>query len=162
MAEKDLGKKWEDYFRQNWARCFPGTFLFRLKDQMTGYKETSGNPCDFITFPGNRLFMVECKEHKGASIPFVAIPQYERLLLFKNQPKVSPGILIWFSEKDKILWVPILEAEKMVLDGRKSIGIKMLEEKLYNIFEVPSVKKRVFLEANYRDLTDWEDVNGQK
>lgn len=154
MGRQDLGKKWEDFFKQSWKRCFPNTFVFRLKDQMTGYKETSGNPCDFLTYTGEALFMVECKEHKGNSIPFTAIPQYDRLLEYKNLNKVYPGCLIWFSEKDKLIWVPILEAEKMVTDGKKSISLKMLDEKLYNIIEIPSIKRRVFLEGDYQYLVN--------
>jgi hypothetical protein len=69
--------------------------VFRLKDNMNGYKETSGNPCDFLCFPGeNKLFMIECKEHKGASIPFTAIPQYDRLLEYKDCPGVYPGVML--------------------------------------------------------------------
>lgn len=120
---------------------------------MTGYKETSGNPCDFLCFPGNnKLFMVECKEHKGASIPFSAIPQYERLLQYKDCADVYPGVMLWLSEKDLIIWISINEMEKMVKDGKKSIGIKMLEDPLYNIIVIPSEKKRVFLDADYSIL----------
>lgn len=147
------GKAWEEHFKANWKKSFPGTFIFRLKDNMNGYKETSGNPCDFLCFPGeNKLFMVECKEHKGASIPFTAIPQYERLLEYKNYPGVFPGVMLWLSEKDMVLWISITEMEKMVKDGKKSIGIKMLEDSLYNIIMIPSEKKRVFLDSDYSIL----------
>lgn len=147
------GKAWEEHFKNNWKKCFPNTFIFRLKDNMNGYKETSGNPCDFLCFPGeNKLFMVECKEHKGASIPFTAIPQYERLLEYKNYPGVFPGVMLWLSEKDMVLWISITEMEKMVKDGKKSIGIKMLEDSLYNIIMIPSEKKRVFLNSDYSIL----------
>lgn len=147
------GKAWEEHFKNNWKKCFPNTFVFRLKDNMNGYKETSGNPCDFLCFPGeNKLFMVECKEHKGASIPFTAIPQYERLLEYKNYPGVFPGVMLWLSEKNMVLWISITEMEKMVKDGKKSIGIKMLEDSLYNIIMIPSEKKRVFLDSDYSIL----------
>lgn len=152
MAKTDLGKKWESIFKLDWQRCFPKTFVYRLKDIMNGYKETSGNPCDFLCFPGDMLFMVECKEHKGASIPFSAIPQYERLLAYKGYPNVYPGVILWLSEKDKVFWISIDEMEKMVKDGKKSISLKMVEEKLYNIIEVPSIKKRVFMESDYTAL----------
>jgi hypothetical protein len=158
MASANKGKSWEEHFRQDWRKCFPNTFIFRLKDQMTGYKETSGNPCDFFCFPGNnQLFMVECKEHKGASIPFTAIPQYERLLEYKNLPGIYPGVMLWLSEKDKVMWISILEMEKMVKDGKKSIGLKMLKEKSYNIIEIPSVKKRVYLDSDYTILTSLKE-----
>lgn len=148
----DLGKKFEEIFRLDWKKCFPNTFIFRLKDLMNGYKETSQNPCDFICFPGKSLFLMECKEHKGASIPFTAIPQYERLLEYKGLPNVYPGVVIWFSEKDLVVWVSVEDMEKMFLAGEKSIGIRMLENKSYNIIVLPSVKKRVFLETDYTYL----------
>lgn len=124
---------------------------------MNGYKETSGNPCDFLCFPGEKLFMVECKEHKGASIPFTAIPQYERLLEFKGLPKVFPGVMLWLSEKDLVMWISIVEMEKMVKDGKKSIGIKMLDEKSYNIVVIPSEKKRVYMDSDYSILISLKD-----
>jgi hypothetical protein len=124
---------------------------------MTGYKETSGNPCDFLCFPGEKLFMVECKEHRGASIPFTAIPQYERLLEFKGLPKVFPGVMLWLSEKDLVMWISIVEMEKMVKDGKKSIGTKMLDEKSYNIVVIPSEKKRVYMDSDYSILMSLKD-----
>ncbi len=141
------GKAFEDVFKENWKKCYPGTWIFRLKDQMNGYKDTSQNPCDFITFTAeNKLFMIECKSHEGASIPFDAIPQYERLLEYKDKKNVYPGILIWFIDKDKIYWVPINVAEKMYTDGEKSIGLRHIGK--YNLIEVPSVKKRVYMESD--------------
>ena len=126
---------------------------------MTGYKETSGNPCDFLCFPGeNKLFMVECKEHKGASIPFTAIPQYDRLLEYKDCPGVYPGVMLWLSEKDIVMWIGIKEMEKMVKDGKKSIGIKMLEDTLYNIMIIPSEKKRIYLESDYSELLNFVEM----
>ncbi len=146
----NFGKNFEDHFKENWKRCFPGTWLFRLKDQMNGFKETSQNPCDFLAFPGNnKLFMIECKSHSGASISFTDIPQYERLLEYKDDKDVYPGILIWFYEKDKIYWVPIKVAEKMYNDGEKSIGLRHIGK--YDLVEIPSVKKRVYMESDFRE-----------
>lgn len=154
MAKTDLGKKWETVFEQSWQEAFPEDLVFRLRDQMTGYKESSENPCDYLCHTNGKLLMVECKTHKGASIPFTAIPQYERLLKYKNKKDVLPGVIIWFSEKDSIIWVGINEMEKMFLDGEKSIGLRMLEKKLYNIIEVPFEKKRVYLFPDCKFLMD--------
>lgn len=155
MAKTDLGKKFETAFKQSWLKSFPGTFVFRLADQLSGFKETSGNPCDFLCFPGhNSLYMVECKEHKGLSIPFAAIPQYERLLNYKDIPNVYPGVTIWFSEKDTVVWVSIQEMEKMYTAGEKSIGLRMLDDPAYKIVVIPSEKKRVFMESNYAVLVE--------
>lgn len=154
MAKTDLGKKWEAVFEQSWQEAFPEDLVFRLRDQMTGYKESSENPCDYLCHANGKLLMVECKTHKGASIPFAAIPQYERLLKYKNKKDVFPGVIIWFSEKDSIIWVGINEMEKMITDGEKSIGLRMVEKKLYNIVEVPFEKKRVYLFPDCKFLLD--------
>jgi len=146
------GKIFEDSFKENWKRCFPNTFVFRLVDQVSGFKTTSRNPADFLCLPSKKLFMIECKSHDGASIPFSDIPQYERLLEYKNFENVIPGIVIWFKEKDKIIWVDISVAEKIFIDGNKSIQLKMLTNKTYDLKEIPSNKKRVYLEANYTYL----------
>lgn len=151
-----LGKKFEQQFRLNWQKCFPNTFIHRLPDQIGGYAGIGGsNPCDFICLPkANMLFMLEIKEHKGNTIPWTAIRQYDKLLSYNNLSWVFPGILIWFSDHDKIIYCPIAEAQKMHEDGKKSINIKMLDEKLYNIYEVAAIKKRVFLEADYQKLVE--------
>lgn len=154
----DIGKKFEDRFRKDFKTCFPNTFIYRLPDQQSGYAGGgSQNPCDFICYPGPLVLMVECKAHKGASIPFSAIPQYERMLDYKGLYKTYPGVVVWFYEKDLVVWVSIEEMEKMVLAGEKSIGIRMLQnkkntEQTYNIVVLPSTKLRTFMETDYKYL----------
>ena len=166
MASQDIGKKWEQKYKETWEKQFPNTFIYRLPDQQSGYAGGgSQNPCDFLCFPGNCELMVECKAHAKASIPFNAIPQYERLLDYKGKYKTYPGVLIWFYEKDVIIWVSIEEMEKMVNDGEKSIGLRMIDEKkpykkLYNIINVPATKLRTFMEADLKYLV--EVLNGER
>ena len=148
------GKIFEERFKQDWLRCFPNDFLYRLADQVSGFKTTSSNPCDFIAFTHRELFLIECKSHDGASIPFDAIPQYERLLRYKDTEHVHPGFVVWFKEKDKVIWVPISTAEKIYNDGNKSVQLKMLKDNLYELYELPVVKKRVYLEVDYNYLVD--------
>ncbi len=158
MANTDIGKKFEDRFRKDYKQCFPNTFIYRLPDQQSGYAGGgSQNPCDFICYPGSLELMVECKAHKGASIPFSKIPQYERMLDYKGLHKTFPGVVVWFYEKDIVIWVSIEEMEKMVLAGEKSIGLRMLQnkndnEKAYNIITIPSTKLRAFMESDYTYL----------
>ena len=159
MPKTDIGKKFEERFRIDWKKCFPNTLIYRLQDQLSGYKEASQNPCDFLCFQGDIFLMVECKAHAGASIPFSVIPQYSRLLEYKDFINVFPGVLIWLYEKDTVLWVSIKEMEKMVNDGEKSIGLRMIDskkpyKKLYNIVEIPSKKLRTFMESDYTFLVN--------
>lgn len=94
--------------------------------------------------------MLEIKSHEGSSIPFTAIPQYNRLLAYKDLKGVNPYIIIWFKEKDIVWAVHVKEAEKMALAGEKSIGLRLKDD--YEIVEIPSVKKRVFLDSDYSYL----------
>ena len=162
--DSNIGKKFEDRFRKDYKECFPGTFIYRLPDQQSGYAGGgSQNPCDFICYPGSLILMAECKAHKGASIPFSAIPQYERMLEYKSLKSTHAGVVVWFYEKDIVIWVSIEEMEKMVLDGEKSIGLRMLKpkkdsEKAYNIITIPSVKLRAFMESDYNYLVKCLEV----
>ena len=160
MAES-LGKKWEAFFKQNWKECFPNTFIYRLPDQLRGYAGAGGsNPCDFICLPKNSiLLMLELKEHKGNTINWTAIRQYEKLLAYKDLENVYPGILIWFSDHDKIIFCPIGEAEKMHKDGLKSINIKLIESNKYLLYNIPATKKRVFLNADFNTFVEELEKN---
>lgn len=162
MADTSLGKKWEDKFKSTWSKCFYKTLVFRLKDQMNGFKETSQNPCDFFCLPTNELFMIECKTHKGSSIPFKAIPQYERLLDYKDLANVHAGFMIWFSDHDTVIWVDEIEAEKMVNDGEKSIGLRMLKENKYKIKVLKVEMKYGYPNCDFNDFVEhYKEVNDE-
>jgi len=152
MGNTNLGKKFETVFKQDWKACFPGTFLYRLPDQVSGYKTTSQNPCDFLGFNNGLLWMLECKETKEGTINFAKIPQLARLKDYIGLTDVQPYIIVWFSKHDKVIACHASEALKMQADGKKSISLKMLDDKSYNIIDLPSVKKRVFLETDYTYL----------
>lgn len=157
---ENLGKKFESRVAVDLKRCFPNSFIYRLPDQQSGYAGVGGsNPCDFICFTGNELLMIECKAHSGQSISFSTIRQYDKMLDYKCLNKVFPGVVVWFYDKDIVIWVPIEEMEKMVSDGEKSIGLRMIDEKKpykksYNILTLPSKKLRTFLETDYNYLVN--------
>ena len=164
MANTTIGKKWENKFASTFEKQFPDKLIYRLPDQQSGYAGEGGsNPCDFMCYPGNCVLMVECKAHKGASISFNDIRQYDKMLDFKGLHKTFPGVVVWFYEKDIVIWVSIEEMEKMRLDGEKSIGLRMIDEKKpykksYNIITLPSKKLRTFMETDYNYLV--EVLNG--
>ena len=162
MAHTTIGKKWENKFSATFEKQFPGKLIYRLPDQQSGYAGEGGsNPCDFLCYPGNCVLMVECKATKGASISFADIRQYSKMIDYKGLYKTFIGVLVWFYEKDTIIWVSIEEMEKMVNDGEKSIGLRMMKDKYpkkYRIIEVPAVKLRTFMEADINNLV--EVLNG--
>jgi len=151
---KDIGKQWEEHFANDWAETFPGTLVFRLHDQMTGYKVVSANPCDYICFTGRLLFMAECKEHKGASLPFTDIRQYDKLVRYIGMPSVRAGVFLWLSEKDKIFYIPIATVKQLKEEGEASVGLRHIGNPKYKIYEIPATKLRVFVKGDYSCLVD--------
>lgn len=67
MAD-NKGKLFEKHFKSDWEKSFPGTFIYRLQDSMGGFKGIS-NICDFICFNNGNLYLIECKKHKGNTLP---------------------------------------------------------------------------------------------
>jgi len=150
-----MGKKWEAEFKRGWIKAFPNHFIYRLPDQVSGYKTTSQNPCDFLAYAKKKLLMVECKAHAGASLPFSAIRQFDKLISYIGAIDTFPGVLLWLYEKDLVLWIPAEDLKYMRdVEGKKSVGIKALSNSSYNIIQIPAEKKRVFMEADYNALID--------
>ena len=162
MSSSVYGKKFEQKLKADWKKCFPGTFFFRLSDQVSGYKTTSQNPCDFLAMNNGYLWMLECKETNEGTINFAKIPQLDRTEGLKDYigiKDVQPYIIVWFRKFDKVIAVPAAEALRIKKDGHASISLKMLNDKSYYIIELPSVKLRTFLDTDYTYLLNEEVLN---
>lgn len=144
------GKQFEERFKKDWGNSFPNSFIIRLPDQMSGYKN-SNNICDFLCFNNRTLWLMECKAHKGASIPLGNITQYELLELNSHYENIVAGVVLFLYEKDKVFFIPVSTITKLKQDGKKSVGLKSVEEG-YEIYELPSKKLRVFMETDYTFL----------
>lgn len=150
----DVGKKFESKLKEDWLKLSDST-IDRLYDPVGGFHGIS-NVCDFIAYSFPYIFYLECKTIKGNTFPFSNLKQYEKLLAKKNIKGVKAGVVIWFYEKDTIMFVPIEEAEKMITDGEKSVNCKKvvdnMYEKCYSIIQIPGIKKRVFIDSDYSVL----------
>lgn len=147
------GKKFEDKFKEDFSKL-ENSSVDRLYDTMNGYKSIS-QVSDFIGYKYPLIFYIECKSHKGASIPMANITQYEKLKDKVGIPGVRTGVVLWLIEKDVVMYIPTSTVTKLKEDGEKSIGLRHLDE--YNIKIVPSVKKRVFMDSDYSILMTLED-----
>lgn len=154
MANK--GKQWEVKFKEDWIRTMPNSTIDRLYDSVSGYKSIS-NVSDFIGFKKPCIYYLECKSIKKKSFPFSNLTQYDKLVTKVGIPGVRAGVVIWYYKYDKVLYVPISTITKIKQDGHKSVSIQMFEDKLYNIIEIPAIKKRVFMECDYSVLMNLED-----
>ena len=54
------------------------------------------------------------------------------------------------------MYIPISTITKLKNDGKKSVGLKAIEEG-YNIKVVPSIKKIVFMDSDYSCLLELKD-----
>jgi len=153
MAKKNRGKEFEGIFQNDWQRTFPNTFFLRLKDDVSMNYGNAKNPCDFLCMPKDNLFMIETKTHYDNRFPFSDLSQYESLVSYRNCPNVIPGVIIWFIDYDRVLFYHIDEITKMKRDGLKSINLRKEKEfNRYHYIEIPSKKKRVFMESDYSIL----------
>lgn len=151
-----IWQQWEKKFKEQYTKSFPGSLCQRIPNQMSGFAEVN-NSADFLCYDGKRLYYIDCKAHKGASFPFSAFPQFERLWELRNIPNLITGIALWLYERDGVFFVPTYTIEEMKKDGFKSINPKKVNKSKYFFIEVPSVKVRVFMNSDWTVLTDVPD-----
>lgn len=152
----NLGKAFEQKFKENFLQTVPNSTIDRLYDPTNGYKSIS-NICDFIAYSFPNIFYIECKSHKGNTFPFDKLTQYDKLTSKIGIHGVRAGVVLWMLEKDIVVYIPIASIVKMKRDKCKSFNVKMLTDSTYNIKVIPSIKKRRFMDSDYSILTTLED-----
>lgn len=150
----NIGKSFEERFKEDWKKSFPNGTIDRLYDSMSGYLSIS-TVSDFICYNYPYMYYIECKAHKGASLPFTNITQYDKIKMKVGIPGIRAGIVLWLYEKDKVFYIPISTITKMKEDGEKSVGLRSLSK--YDIIEIPSKKLRTYMESNYSILSKLEE-----
>lgn len=151
----NLGKKFEERFKIDWIESFPMSTVTRLYDVTSGYTNIS-TISDFICYNYPNQFFIECKTHKGASIPFTNITQYDKMIKEVGKPGVRVGVILWLNEKDKVYYVPTSTITKMKEDGKKSVGIKSVSEG-YRIIEIPCKKLIHYMKCDFNCLMQLQD-----
>ena len=149
---KNRGKQFERKFAEDFRRAFSKGTLDRLVDSMSGYK-TISNISDFIGYNYPYIYYLEIKSHEGNLFPLSNLTQYDKLVTKINIKGVRAGVIIWFIDFDRVIYVPISTIKTMKKDNIKSVNLKKIDEQGYKYYEIPSVKKRVFLESDYSILS---------
>jgi hypothetical protein len=150
------GKNFELILREDWKSSVPNSTIDRIYDSVSGYK-TISNVSDFIAYKMPNIFYLEAKTVKGNTFPFQNLTQYEKLSAKVGIAGVRAGVVIWFYEHDRILYVPISSVTKMMSEGKKSVNITTINNDGYRFIEIPSVKKRVFMTSDYSVLTETQE-----
>lgn len=149
------GKQFEQKFKEDFLKTVPNCSLDRIYDVVAGYKAIS-NVSDYIGYSYPNIMYLECKSHKGASLPLENITQYEKLKNKVGIPGVRAGVILWLYDKDLVCYIPISTITKLKEEGKKSVGLKAIKDG-YNIKIIPSNKKRVFMDSNYSVLLQLKD-----
>ena len=126
--------------------------MIRLPDQFNGRKNSS-NISDFIVYKYPSVYYLEAKSRHGNVFSLSDFCQYERLLGKSGIRGVHPCVILWFTDHDKVIFFPIEAIKKMKEDGLKSINIKTYDQ--YDHIDIPSKKKRVFMDSDYRPMLEY-------
>lgn len=155
MAKKNRGKQFEDKFKEDWKRTV-SKCIDRIYDSMSGMKSVS-NISDFIGYKKPHIFYLECKSTRENTFNFHKLTQYDKLTEKVGIPGVRTGVVIWFIEHDRVVYVPIKTITKMKEDGLKSVNIRNIDATDYKFYNIPSRKLRVFMESDYSILMNTEE-----
>lgn len=146
----NIGKKFEQIFKQDWEETVQNSFIYRLKDTQSGYKGV-GNVSDFICYKLPNLFLVECKTHKGKYFPFSAFRQYEVMKKYVDMPGIKAGVVLWMRDYDMVIWVPIQVFIELENRGAKSLSIDEINKRS-DIIRVDYIKKRTYVHSNFSKI----------
>lgn len=149
------GKAFEQKFKEDFLKV-PDATIDRIRDTMYGYKAISGIS-DFIGYIYPNIFYLECKSKKGNTFPLANLTQYNELKRKVGIKGVRAGVILWFIDHSKVLYIPISSITQMMKDGKKSVNINMLEEKEYFMIDIPSKKRVLFLDSDYTVLTQLQE-----
>lgn len=152
---KNYGKDFEIKFKKDWLRI-PGSTIDRLYDVTMEYKSIS-QICDFIGYIFPSIYYLEVKSIHGNTFPLSNLTQYDKLIQKVGIQGVRTGVIIWFVDHGRVVYVPISVITKMKQDGKKSVNINKSFDEGYNIKEIPSIKKRIFCDSDYSILKDLKD-----
>ena len=138
------GKQFEGIIKDAFMKL-SDVSIDRLHDQMTGYKVTSANICDFIVYKKPYEYYIECKSVHGNTLPFSNITdnQWRGLLEKSKIEGVKAGVICWFIDKNVTLYIPIQTLETMKNLGKKSVRY---DEISLDCVVIPGKKKRVFFD----------------
>ena len=152
MAD-NLGKNFEEQSKGDF-KGLPNVSIDRLYDLVSGYKSIS-QVCDFIGYIYPNIYYLELKSTQGNTLNFAKIRQYDELVKKVGIKGVRSGVVVWFIDHDRVLYVPTKTLMEMKKNGDKSVNIRTIDK--YRYLEIPSIKKRVFMTSDYSVLTTLQE-----
>ena len=150
MVKANKGKIFEDVIKKSFEKA-QGVSIDRLRDAPKKMKNVD-NPSDFIVYKYPHEIYVECKSHKGNTLPFSCIREEQiRGMQEKSMINgVKAGVILWFIDHDLTVWIPIREIRFLINAGKKSINIKELDQISHIVIQ--GKKKRIYFDYYMEDF----------
>ena len=149
------GKQFEAKVKEDMQKI-EGISVDRIYDQVSGYA-TISNISDFVCYRYPTLIYLEAKSIHGNTFPLGNLTQLEKLKCKMGIKGVKAGVVIWYVDHDIVIWCPVESFLRIKEEGFKSINIRTLDLDEYKIKKLPSVKRRVFLDTDYKELFEVDD-----
>jgi recombination protein U len=143
---KNPGKAFEEDIKKSvpdWC------WIYRFKDGTANFageknqnvRFQAHNICDFMVMANERLYLLELKSHKGASIPFSCIrPKQLEEMAEITYPNITAFFLLNFRDIERTYAVRAGELKKFIeTTDRKSVPIQWCIDQG---IEIPSERKR--------------------
>lgn len=156
------GKQFEKVIYDQFSKL-GNVFIDRIYDVTNHYKNIS-TPCDFIVYSYPNILYLECKAVSGNTLNFqsqIRANQWDGLFQRSKIKGAKAGILLWFTDHDTTVYLPI-----QYLKGLKELGIKSFNFLFLSIdhnneefIELSGNKKRIFWEYNLIKFLD--DLKGE-
>lgn len=132
---KNAGKQFEEDIKASIPKT-QNFFYYRFIDNAASFsggdnvRFASHNLCDCMTMTKDKLYLMELKSHKGASLPLSAIRKNQIEGMAKvNHPRIRAIFIINFREKEKTYAIDAEKLQEFIKHtDRKSIPLSFLEE----------------------------------
>ena len=149
------GKKFEEDFKKSMDKY--NIWHYRLRDSSGSWSNSKGsrftpkNICDYIAYNNGGLYLLELKSHKGSSLPFAAISDYQlKGLSSIDYLGIKAYFIINMRDKEKTYAIEALKIKTYIeTSGRKSISISFMESEGV---EIKEIKRRTRFEYDVREL----------
>ena len=152
---KNMGKAFEQQVFKSFSEV-DGVSIDRIPDQVTRYRGSSSNICDFTVYRYPVLVYLECKTVHGNTLPFANIRenQWNGLLEKSKIDGVVAGVLCWWVDKDVTRFIHIDELEMCRHNGYKSIRYNHEPFYVDGFLPVNGDKKRVYYDYDMKKFMD--------
>ena len=147
------GKKFEECVENSFNKTFPkeNRTIDRIYDTQ-GYHIGIRNISDFIGYVFPYHYYLEAKSLHGNTFNLKKLTQYDKLVEKIGTKGVVTGVVIWFIDHKKVVFVDIEKVKELKEQGKKSINITIPSD---ISIEFNTTIKRVYPDIDFSKLYEY-------